>query len=77
MLVIDMNSKGVSTSEPDKKLGNRGELTYDIYFDKVRVPKINLIGEEGDGLRVCLRALMYGRTRIGAAGTGMAQSAFD
>lgn len=77
MFVIDMNSKGVSTSEPDKKLGNRGELTYDIYFDKVRVPKENLIGQEGDGLRVCLRALMYGRTGIGAAGTGMAQSAFD
>lgn len=77
MLVIDMNSKGVSTSEPDKKLGNRGELTYDIYFDKVRVPKENLIGEEGDGLKVCLRALMYGRTGIGAGGVGMAQSAFD
>ncbi len=77
MLVIDMKSKGVSTSEPDKKLGNRGELTYDIYFDKVRVPKENLIGEEGDGIKVCLTALMYGRTGIGAGGVGMAQSAFD
>ncbi|MEK6224421.1 MAG: acyl-CoA dehydrogenase family protein [Thermodesulfobacteriales bacterium] len=77
MFVIDMNSKGVSVSEPDKKLGNRGELTYDIYFDKVRVPKENLIGEEGDGIKICLTALMYGRTGIGAAGVGMAQSAFD
>jgi len=77
MFVIDMKSKGVSTSEPDKKLGNRGELTYDIYFDKVRVPKENLVGEEGDGLKVCLTALMYGRTGIGAGGVGMAQSAFD
>ncbi len=77
MFVIDMNSKGVSVSEPDKKLGNRGELTYDIYFDKVRVPKENLISEEGDGIKICLTALMYGRTGIGAAGVGMAQSAFD
>ncbi|MCK5710136.1 MAG: acyl-CoA dehydrogenase family protein [Deltaproteobacteria bacterium] len=77
MFVIDMKQKGVSVSEPDKKLGNRGELTYDIYFDKVRVPKENLIAEEGNGIRICLAALMYGRTGIGAAGVGMAQSAFD
>ena len=77
MLVIDTKSKGCTTSEPDKKLGNRGELTYDIYFDNVSVPKENLIGKEGDGLRICVAALMYGRTSIGSSGVGMAQSAFD
>jgi len=77
MLVIDTKSKGCTTSKPDKKLGNRGELTYDIYFNNVSVPKENLIGKEGEGLRICLRALMYGRTGIGASGVGMAQSAFD
>lgn len=77
MLVIDLNSEGCSVSEPDKKLGNRGELTYDIYFNNVEVPEENLIGREGDGLKVCVGALMYGRTGIGASGVGMAQSAFD
>ena len=77
MLVIDLNSKGCRVSEPDKKLGNRGELTYDIYFENVSVPKQNLIGKEGEGLKVCVGALMYGRTGIGANGVGMAQSAFD
>lgn len=77
MFVIELDSEGCSISEPDKKLGNRGELTYDIYFDNVEVPKENLIGKEGDGLRICVGALMYGRTGIGASGVGMAQSAFD
>ena len=77
MLVIDTKSKGCTTSDPDKKLGNRGELTYDIYFDNVSVPRKNLIGKEGEGLRICVAALMYGRTGIGASGVGMAQSAFD
>ncbi len=77
MLVIDTDSEGCWTSEPDKKLGNRGELTYDVYFKNVEVPEENLIGKEGDGLRVCIGALMYGRTGIGASGVGMAQSAFD
>ncbi len=77
VLVIDLKSDGVSVSEPDKKLGNRGELTYDIYLHNVEVPAENLVAEEGDGLKVCLGALMYGRTGIGASGVGMAQSAFD
>ena len=77
MLVIELDSEGCSVSEPDKKLGNRGELTHDIYFNNVEVPQENLIGKEGDGLKVCVGALVYGRTGIGASGVGMAQSAFD
>lgn len=77
MIVVDLNSPGCSVSAPDKKLGNRGELTYDIYLEDVEVPRENLIGEEGDGLRVALNSLLYGRTGIGASGVGMAQSAFD
>ncbi|NIP39404.1 MAG: acyl-CoA dehydrogenase [Candidatus Dadabacteria bacterium] len=77
MMAIDLDSKGCTVSEPDKKLGNRGELTYDIYFNNVSVPKENLIGEQGEGLKICVGTLMYGRTGIGANGVGMAQSAFD
>jgi len=77
MLVIDLNSKGCRVGEPDKKTGNRGQLTSDIYFDNVEVPVDNLIGEEGRGLYVALGTLTYGRVGIGASGVGMAQSAFD
>ena len=77
MIVVDLDSPGCSVSAPDKKLGNRGELTYDIYLKDVEVPRENLIGKEGDGLRVAVSSLLYGRTGIGASGVGMAQSAFD
>ena len=77
MIVVDLDSPGCSVSAPDKKLGNRGELTYDIYLKDVEVPRENLIGKEGDGLRVAVNSLLYGRTGIGASGVGMAQSAFD
>ena len=77
MLVIELNSKGCSVGEPDKKMGNRGQLTSDVYFDNVKVPIKNLIGEEGKGLHVALGTLTYGRIGIGASGVGMAQSAFD
>jgi butyryl-CoA dehydrogenase len=58
-------------------MGNRGQLTSDIYFDNVEVPVENLIREEGRGLHIALGTLTYGRVGIGASGVGMAQSAFD
>jgi len=77
MLVIDLSSKGCRVGEPDKKMGNRGQLTSDVYFENVEVPVENLIGEEGRGLHIALGTLTYGRVGIGASGVGMAQSAFD
>jgi len=77
MLVIDLDSNGCRVGEPDKKIGNAGQLTSDIYFDNVQVPVENLIWEEGRGLHIALGTLTYGRVGIGASGVGMAQSAFD
>jgi len=77
MLVIDLKSKGCSVGDPDKKLGNKGQLTSDIYFENVEVPEENLIQNMGNGLHTALGTLTYGRVGIGASGVGMAQSAFD
>ena len=77
MLVIDLNLKGCNVGMPDKKLGNKGQLTADIHFTDVEVPSENLIGEEGKGLHIALGTLTYGRVGIGASGVGMAQSAYD
>jgi butyryl-CoA dehydrogenase len=76
-LVIDLDQAGVKVGKPDRKIGNNGQLTADIYFDDVFVPDANLLGERGKGLRVALQTLTYGRIGIAAAGTGLAQSLFD
>ncbi len=36
MLVIDVDRKGCKVGEPDKKVGNKGQLTSDIYFIALR-----------------------------------------
>lgn len=77
MMVIDLHSPGCRVGEPDRKMGNKGQLTSDIYFEDVEVPAQNLISETGKGLHVALGTLTYGRIGIGASGVGMAQSAFD
>lgn len=77
LFVVDTSSDGVEIGEPDRKLGNRGQLTADVILDRVRIPETNRIGGEGQGLRIALETLTYGRVGIAAAGVGMAQAAFD
>lgn len=78
MLLIDLkNSPGVRVGAPDLKMGHRGQLTADIVFDNVLVPKENVLGEPGNGLSVALSCLVRGRIGIGAAGVGVAQAALD
>lgn len=76
-LIVDTDQAGVRVGEPDKKLGNRGQLTADVYFDNVHVPAWKRIGGDRDGLRIALSTLTYGRIGIAATGVGMAQAAFD
>lgn len=75
--VVDLNTEGVRIGELDKKIGNKGQLTSDIYFDKVIVPEENLLGTLGKGLKIALATLTFGRIAISATGAGMAQSALD
>jgi len=77
LLVPLKDTEGVWVGRPDRKLGNRGQLTADVHFEGVRVPAGNMVGEPGQGLNLALRTLTYGRIGIGAAGVGMAQAAFD
>lgn len=77
MLVVDLGADGVRVGAPDRKLGNHGQLTADIWFDNVAVPASNVLGQPGEGLRVALETLTYGRIGIAASGVGMAQALFD
>jgi len=77
MMAIDLKQDGVKVGDPDRKTGNRGQLTSDIYFEDAFVPESNLVGEPGRGLHIALGTLTYGRMGIAATGVGMAQRAFD
>ncbi|HEY0942573.1 MAG TPA: acyl-CoA dehydrogenase family protein [Steroidobacter sp.] len=76
-LVVDLDWPGVRVGEPDKKMGNHGQLTADLYFDNVKVPARNVVGAAGQGLKIALQTLTYGRIGIAASGVGMAQALFD
>ncbi len=77
MLLVDLASPGVRIGTPDLKMGHRGQITADIEFTDVHVPRSHLLGEAGGGMAVALSALVRGRIGIGAAGVGVAQAAVD
>ena len=75
--IVPTDTPGVRVGTPDRKLGNRGQITADVVFDGVELDDAALLGEEGGGLKVALQTLTYGRIGIAATGVGMAQAAFD
>ena len=77
LLVVDLDAPGVRVGEPDRKLGNHGQLTSDIYFNNVAVARDRVVGVPGGGLKIALQTLTYGRIGIAASGVGMAQALFD
>ena len=56
------------------KLGIRGTATGRFALRDVRVPKQNILGKPGKGLKVALTVLDFGRTTFGACCTGAAKT---
>jgi acyl-CoA dehydrogenase len=76
-LVIPADSPGVSTGKPENKLGQRASDTRSISFDNVKVPKKNVIGKVGDGLKIALSTLDHTRPPIAAGAVGAARAAMQ
>ncbi len=76
--LVPMDTPGVSTGSPDKKMGQAGSHISDIMLDDVKVPGDALLGEEtGRGFRFAMQSLDNGRISVGAAATGYARRALD
>jgi alkylation response protein AidB-like acyl-CoA dehydrogenase len=75
--IVDSKSPGFSVGKNERKMGLNGVPDASLYFDNVRVPVENRIGEEGDGFRICMRILDLNRPTIGAVSVGLAQGALD
>ena len=70
-------TRGITFGRHERKMGWRGAPNTPIFFDNVRVPAENLIGEEGKGFKASMRALDLNRPTIGAQCVGLAQGALD
>ncbi|NOY76457.1 MAG: acyl-CoA dehydrogenase [Calditrichaeota bacterium] len=75
--IVEKDFPGFHVVKKEKKLGIRASDTCELSFEDCRVPKENMIGPEGKGLRIALSALDNGRIGIAGQALGIAQGAFD
>jgi len=75
--VVPTDSPGYRVERLEEKLGQHASDTAQIRFEHCRVPAANLLGEEGQGLKIALSGLEGGRIGIGAQAIGMARAAFE
>jgi alkylation response protein AidB-like acyl-CoA dehydrogenase len=77
VLVLEKGAPGFEVIRLEDKMGHRGSSTASLRFDSVRVPRANLIGEPGDGLRILMASLNRSRPSIAAHAMGIAMAAFN
>jgi acyl-CoA dehydrogenase len=75
--VVEADRPGFSVGKLEHKLGIRASPTGQPIFEDVRVPRENVIGEIGRGLRVALTTLEHTRLGAAAQAVGIAQGATD
>ena len=75
--VVPADAPGFSVGSPEEKMGLKSSLTAQIYFSDCRVPAGNLLGEEGQGLKIALSTLGHSRLGIGAQAAGIHQRALE
>jgi len=76
-ILVPTDTPGFTRVPMKKKMMWRASDTGELYFDNVRVPEKNLLGNRGDGFHQMLMTLDGGRLSIGAMGLGGAQGAFE
>jgi butyryl-CoA dehydrogenase len=75
--IVEKGAPGLSFGAPLHKLGINGSATTEVFFEDVRVPVENRLGEEGMGFKITMDTLDGGRVGIAAQAVGIAQSALD
>ncbi len=75
--IVEKGTKGFYAGKKENKLGMRASDTSTLIFENASIPKENLIGAEGEGLKQALKILDAGRIGMAALAVGVAQGALD
>ena len=77
LLIIESDSEGFEKGVPFKKIGMKAQDTCELFFDNVKVPKENLLGDEGSGFKIMMKELARERLIVALNAIGGAQGAIE
>ncbi|MFC4556796.1 acyl-CoA dehydrogenase family protein [Virgibacillus kekensis] len=75
--IVERTWDGFSSKATKGKLGIRSGNTGELFFDNVKVPKENLLGEEGEGFKIAMSALDNGRFTVAAGAVGQIRACLE
>lgn len=75
--IVERGTPGLQIGRKERKLGLRGADTVEISLNDCPIPKKNLLGGEGDGLKMALTAIGRERVGIGAIATGLIRACLE
>ncbi|MEG1847087.1 MAG: acyl-CoA dehydrogenase [Lachnospiraceae bacterium] len=75
--IVEKGTPGFTFGTKEKKMGIRGSSTYELIFTDCRIPKENMLGQEGKGFGVAMQTLDGGRIGIAAQALGIAEGALE
>jgi alkylation response protein AidB-like acyl-CoA dehydrogenase len=75
--IVERGRPGFTVGTVDHKLGIRSSNTVELLLKDVRVPAANLLGKEGDGMKIAMKTLDLARPAIAALSVGLAQRSLD
>lgn len=75
--IIEADWPGYSVAKKENKLGMRASDTVQIAYEDLKVPKENLLGNEGEGFKQAMQVLDGGRISIAALSVGLARGSYD
>lgn len=76
-ILVPTDAPGFSRGKKEKKMGIHASVTMEMNYEDCRIPRENLLGEEGDGFKIALWALDAGRIGVAAQAVGIAQGALN
>lgn len=75
--IVEKGWEGFTFGDHYDKMGIRSSSTAELIFNDVKVPKENLLGQEGQGFRIAMSTLDGGRVGVAAQALGIAQGAYE